>query len=119
KADTKANDTKATDTKTASSKKDSAAKDSKNTAAKDDNKTKEADTTSANKTTTAAKKASPTKLSSGQHRVAILGGNRIPFARSNGTYADVSNTDMLTAALDGLVERFNLQDKKEIGRAHV
>ena len=108
KADTKANDTKATDTKTASSKKDSAAKD--------DNKAKEADkkadTTSANKTTTTAKKASPTKLSSGQHRVAILGGNRIPFARSNGTYADVSNTDMLTAALDGLVERFNLQDKK-------
>ncbi|MBR5495372.1 MAG: acetyl-CoA C-acetyltransferase, partial [Psychrobacter sp.] len=108
KADTKANDTKATDTKTASSKKDSAAKD--------DNKAKEADkkadTTSANKTTTAAKKASPSKLSSGQHRVAILGGNRIPFARSNGTYADVSNTDMLTAALDGLVERFNLQDKK-------
>ncbi len=111
-ADNKANDTKASDVKTDSPKKDSAAKDSKNTAAKDDNKAKEADTTSANKTTTTAKKASPTKLSSGQHRVAILGGNRIPFARSNGTYADVSNTDMLTAALDGLVERFNLQDKK-------
>src|SRR5690606_41159777 len=50
--------------------------------------------------------------SSGQHRVAILGGNRIPFARSNGAYSDDSNTDMLTAALDGLVERFNLQDEK-------
>ncbi|BBI68291.1 hypothetical protein PKHYL_24820 [Psychrobacter sp. KH172YL61] len=43
--------------------------------------------------------------------MAILGGNRIPFARSNGSYADVSNTDMLTAALDGLVERYNLQDE--------
>ena len=116
KADTKASDVKTDSSKKDDSKKDSAAKDSKNTAAKDDNKAKEADkkadTTSANKTNTTAKKASPTKLSSGQHRVAILGGNRIPFARSNGTYADVSNTDMLTAALDGLVERFNLQDKK-------
>ena len=116
KADTKASDVKTDSSKKDDSKKDSAAKDSKNTAAKDDNKPKEADkkadTTSANKTNTTAKKASPTKLSSGQHRVAILGGNRIPFARSNGTYADVSNTDMLTAALDGLVERFNLQDKK-------
>ena len=33
----------------------------------------------------------------------VLGGNRIPFARSNGPYADASNQDMLTAALDGLV----------------
>merc|ERR1711974_375499 len=56
-----------------------------------------------------AKKASATKPASNLNRVAILGGNRIPFARSNGSYADVSNTDMLTAALDGLVERYNLQ----------
>jgi acetyl-CoA C-acetyltransferase len=41
-------------------------------------------------------------------RVAILGGNRIPFARSNGRYARASNQDMLTAALDGLVARFGL-----------
>jgi acetyl-CoA C-acetyltransferase len=41
-------------------------------------------------------------------RVAVLGGNRIPFARSNGTYATASNQDMLTAALDGLVARFGL-----------
>lgn len=47
-------------------------------------------------------------------KVAILGGNRIPFARSNGAYADASNIDMLTAALDGLVERFDLANK-EIG----
>ena len=41
-------------------------------------------------------------------RVAILGGNRIPFARSNSVYSHVSNQDMLTAALQGLVDRFNL-----------
>ncbi len=40
--------------------------------------------------------------------VAILGGNRIPFARSNGPYAQASNQDMLTATLDGLVARFGL-----------
>ena len=36
---------------------------------------------------------------------AILGSNRIPFARSNGPYARASNQDMLTAALDGLIDR--------------
>jgi acetyl-CoA C-acetyltransferase len=41
-------------------------------------------------------------------RVAVLGGNRIPFARSNGAYVDASNQDMLTAALDGLAERHDL-----------
>ena len=40
--------------------------------------------------------------------VAVLGGNRIPFARANGTYAKASNQDMLTAALEGLVDRFSL-----------
>ena len=41
-------------------------------------------------------------------RVAIIGGNRIPFARSNGAYATASNQAMLTAALEGLIERFGL-----------
>ncbi|MGW1465648.1 acetyl-CoA C-acetyltransferase [Streptomyces sp. NPDC002308] len=41
-------------------------------------------------------------------RVAVLGGSRIPFARSDGPYAEASNQQMLTAALDGLVERFGL-----------
>ena len=45
-------------------------------------------------------------------KIAILGGNRIPFARSNGPYADASNQDMLTAALDGLVARFGLQGER-------
>jgi acetyl-CoA C-acetyltransferase len=45
-------------------------------------------------------------------KVAIVGGNRIPFARSNGHYATASNQDMFTAALDGLVSRFGLQDER-------
>lgn len=45
-------------------------------------------------------------------RVAVIGGNRIPFARSNGPYAHASNSDMLAAALDGLIERYNLQGEK-------
>ncbi len=68
------------------------------------------------KGTATAKKAAPKKKSTtkpiaGQHRVAILGGNRIPFARSNGAYSDASNTDMLTAAFNGLIERYNLQNE--------
>ncbi|MFF2328760.1 MULTISPECIES: acetyl-CoA C-acetyltransferase [unclassified Streptomyces] len=45
-------------------------------------------------------------------RVAVIGGSRIPFARSDGPYAQVSNQQLLTAALDGLVERFGLQGQR-------
>lgn len=45
-------------------------------------------------------------------RVAIVGGNRIPFARSNTVYATASNQEMLISALDGLVERFNLHGER-------
>ncbi|MFE6935957.1 acetyl-CoA C-acetyltransferase [Streptomyces sp. NPDC057699] len=45
-------------------------------------------------------------------RVAVIGGSRIPFARSDGPYARASNQDMLTAALDGLVERFGLRGQQ-------
>jgi len=45
-------------------------------------------------------------------RVAIVGGNRIPFARSNSVYSRASNQDMLIAVLDGLVERFSLQGER-------
>jgi len=45
-------------------------------------------------------------------RVAVLGGNRIPFARSNTAYASASNQDMLTAAIDGLVDRFGLEGER-------
>src|SRR3954454_14532973 len=44
--------------------------------------------------------------------VAVLGGNRIPFARSNTAYSTASNQDMLTATLDGLVERFGLEGER-------
>ncbi|HEY0888001.1 MAG TPA: acetyl-CoA C-acetyltransferase [Nocardioides sp.] len=54
-----------------------------------------------------------TELNQGTtRRVAILGGNRIPFARSNTAYSHASNQDMLTAALDGLVERFGLEGQQ-------
>lgn len=42
-------------------------------------------------------------------RVAIVGANRIPFARSNTAYADLSNKTMLTDTLRGLVQKYNLQ----------
>jgi acetyl-CoA C-acetyltransferase len=45
-------------------------------------------------------------------RVAVIGGNRIPFARSNSAYAKASNQDMLTAAIDGLVARFGLEGER-------
>ena len=45
-------------------------------------------------------------------RVAIIGGNRIPFMRSNTAYSEASNMDMLSATLQGLVERFNLHGER-------
>ncbi len=42
-------------------------------------------------------------------RVAVIGGVRIPFCRSNTFYADLSNLDMMTGALNALVERYNLK----------
>ncbi|MEV8604778.1 acetyl-CoA C-acetyltransferase [Streptomyces griseoviridis] len=48
-------------------------------------------------------------------RVAVIGGTRVPFARSDGPYATASNQEMLTAALDGLVARFGLQGPGAVG----
>jgi acetyl-CoA C-acetyltransferase len=45
-------------------------------------------------------------------RAAVVGGNRIPFARQNGAYARASNQDMLTATIDGLVARYHLQGER-------
>ena len=45
-------------------------------------------------------------------RAAVLGGNRIPFARQFGPYAEASNQDMLTAALEGLVARHGLAGER-------
>jgi len=49
--------------------------------------------------------------------VAIVGGVRIPFCRSGTGYADLSNQQMLTTALRGLVDQFNLQNE-EIGEVY-
>ena len=49
------------------------------------------------------------RLATGVRRVAVIGGSRIPFARSDGPYATASNQEMLTAALDGVVERYGLE----------
>ena len=53
-------------------------------------------------------------MAKNRRKVAVLGGNRIPFARSDGAYAEASNQDMFTAALDGLVDRFGL-DGEQLG----
>jgi len=42
----------------------------------------------------------------------VLGGNRIPFARSDGAYAQASNQDMFTAVLSGLADRFGLDGQR-------
>ena len=41
-------------------------------------------------------------------KVAIVGGARIPFCRSNTLYAQRSNQDMLTAAFKALVDKYQL-----------
>jgi len=51
-------------------------------------------------------------VTSTPRKVAVVGGNRIPFARSNGKYADASNQDMFTAAVDGLASRYHLQGEQ-------
>ena len=42
----------------------------------------------------------------------VVGGNRIPFARSGGAYLKASNQDMLTSAIDGLVSRYSLAGER-------
>jgi acetyl-CoA C-acetyltransferase len=48
-------------------------------------------------------------------RVAIIGGSRVPFARSDGPYATASNQEMLTAAVDGLATRYGLDVPGVVG----
>jgi acetyl-CoA C-acetyltransferase len=47
-------------------------------------------------------------MSQSLRRVAVIGGVRIPFCRSNTLYADLSNLEMLTTTLNGLVDRYKL-----------
>jgi len=42
-------------------------------------------------------------------RVAVMGGSRIPFCRSHTAHRKSSNQDMMTAALQGLVNKFDLR----------
>lgn len=44
-------------------------------------------------------------------KVAIVGYNRIPFARINTAYADQGNQDLLVSALNGLINRYSLTGK--------
>ncbi len=52
--------------------------------------------------------------STNSRRAAVIGGVRIPFARSHGAYARQSNLDMMTAVLQGLVGKYQL-DGKQLG----
>lgn len=45
-------------------------------------------------------------------RVAIVAANRIPFARAHGAYASVGNEDMMTTALQGLVNKTGLNGER-------
>lgn len=42
-------------------------------------------------------------------RVAVIGGVRTPFCRSGTLYADKSNLDLMSSALNGLVDQYNLK----------
>jgi len=54
----------------------------------------------------------PAKTSSDLREAVIVGGNRIPFSRAGKKYRDASNQDMLTAAIEGLVARYGLQNER-------
>lgn len=58
------------------------------------------------------RKSRPASPAQTVRRVAILGGNRTPFARSNTAYSKISNQELLTSALRGLVDRYGLQGKR-------
>ena len=51
-------------------------------------------------------------IHSAARRVAIVGGSRIPFARSHGAYVGQSNQDLLTAALRAVIDRYRLQGQR-------
>jgi acetyl-CoA C-acetyltransferase len=45
-------------------------------------------------------------------KVAIVGYNRIPFARINTAYSEKGNQDLLVPALNGLIDRYHLKGKR-------
>lgn len=44
-------------------------------------------------------------------RIAVIGYNRIPFARQNTNYTNATNQDMMVAALNGLISKYKLEGK--------
>ncbi|QCF26409.1 acetyl-CoA C-acetyltransferase [Hydrocarboniclastica marina] len=75
-------------------------------------------TPAARKSSTPARQSASarTTASAGQaegvRRVAIIGGNRIPFARSNTAYSQISNQELLIGALRGLIDRYGLEGEQ-------
>jgi acetyl-CoA C-acetyltransferase len=51
-------------------------------------------------------------MSNQLRRIAVIGGSRIPFCRSNSIYANKTNMDMLSASIQGVVDRFGLEGKQ-------
>lgn len=47
-------------------------------------------------------------MSNQVRRIAVIGGSRIPFCRSNSIYSEKTNLDMLSAVIQGLSDRFGL-----------
>jgi acetyl-CoA C-acetyltransferase len=45
-------------------------------------------------------------------KVAVIGGSRIPFCRSNTAYSEKTNLDMLAAAIQAVVDRFGLDGEQ-------
>lgn len=62
--------------------------------------------------TTPQAASSSTETSNTTRRAIVFGANRTPFGKIGGKYADATNLDMLTAALGGLVARYQLQGEK-------
>ncbi|GAB2462110.1 acetyl-CoA C-acetyltransferase [Xylanimonas ulmi] len=59
-----------------------------------------------------ATRPTTTSTPPGVRDAVVVGGNRIPFSRAGRRYADASNQEMLTAAIEGLVARFGLQGER-------
>lgn len=45
-------------------------------------------------------------------KVAVVGYNRTPFVRHNGVFANATNQDLLVATLSGLIDKYNLHNKR-------
>lgn len=46
------------------------------------------------------------------NKVVVVGGSRIPFCRSYSIYRELSNLDLMSAALSGLVSKYDLKGQK-------